>query len=725
MVQEKNNRCSFVRAFLFISLVLAFAFSFSVHAENSSTVTVRFMDAYGGSTGLPEQYVTSGQKLKLPAAPADAKAASYVVSGSPSWKPVKGKYNDYLKSSTDLTYNQVREMSLYYGNGSVLTLYSTRALRLAHYNSSGDTLYGESYYYEGTTAAVNGSPNQSEAGYKGWANAKGSSSVWAEFGQQIIMQEDLNLYLVEYPRLRYFDKSGSKLLYTEYYSPGTTVELRTPPDVSNYRQRGWSTKKKSSSAAYTSGSTLTLNSNLDLYAVYKYLPYTVKFRDTSGKDPSGSFKKLSVRAAGGDYINLPAVPKLKNFIALGWSTKKNDTSARKKEGAKVKITKNITYYAVYREARDLTITFVDEDGSTSEAFAALNMTVKEGTEFKLPALPNKDGRAAVCWKRNVGGTKKSYSAGLKVKAGGNCRFYACYEEVVRAILHYNDGTTYTTVDVGKNSKYSLPSMENPDGYTFVGWGTKKGMRISPKKPINSYYYPGTKVTMNNTKHFYAILMKRSEEGSIVKGQISGSGSPDTSAYKRIIIVGDSRTARLKLTLDKQTIKYSNKNITFIYKGGGTINWLQKTGYPKVLSALKKEDSSDKRPAAVVFNMGINDLNNYSAYASFYKKIAPELKEQNCELFIMSVNPINSVMIKKAGFVSRSEFQVRAFNSNLKKSLAGTYRYIDVYTWLKKTGYSTDRGDAGYDVGQDDGLHYTVNTYKRIYLRCLQFLAGVI
>ena len=725
MIKEKNNRCSFPGVFLFISLALAFVFSLSVHAEDNSNITVRFLDAYGVSTGLPEQSVTSGQTLTLPTAPADTRAASAVVSGVPSWKPVKNKYNDYLHSSTSISYDQIKELALSYGNGNVLTLYSTKALRLAHYNSSGDTLYGESYYYEGTSATVNANPKPSQKAYRGWANAKGSSSVWAEFGQKITMQEDLNLYLVVYTRLRYFNKSGSKLLYTEYYSPGASVTLKTPPDVNNSRTLGWSTKKNGSSAAYSSGSKITLNKTLDLYAAYKYLPYTVRFRDNSGKNPSGSYNKLTLRAARGDYIKLPEVPKLNNYVALGWSTNKNDTAARKKEGEKVKITKSITYYAVYREARDLTISFVDENGSAPEAFAALNMAIKEGTEFTLPPLPEKEGYTASCWKISVNGTKKSYKAGLKLKAKGNCRFYASYVETVQAILYYNDGKTYMTVDLGKGSKYRLPSMENPEGYTFMGWGTKKGMRLNPRNPIDSYYLPGTMVTMKGTKHFYAILMKRSEEGSIVKGQLSGAGSPDTSAYKRIIIVGDSRTARLKLALDKQTIDYSRKNVTFIYQGGASLGWLKETGYPRVQSALKKEDSQDTRPVAVVFNMGVNGLDEYNAYASFYKEIAPELVKQNCRLFIMSVNPVNSAMIKKVGFKPRAEWQVRAFNTSIKKSLSGIYTYIDTCSWLTKTGYSTDRGTAGYDVGKDDGLHYTVNTYKRIYLRCLQFLAGEI
>lgn len=59
--------------------------------------------------------------------------------------------------------------------------------------------------------------------------------------------------------------------------------------------------------------------------------------------------------------------------------------------------------------------------------------------------------------------------------------------------------------------------------------------------------------------------------------------------------------------------------------------------------------------------------------------------------------------------------VRTFNSGLAGELGSQYHYIDVYSYLMRTGYGTvsNTGD-----GTDDGVHYTPKTYKRIFTFCL-------
>lgn len=88
---------------------------------------------------------------------------------------------------------------------------------------------------------------------------------------------------------------------------------------------------------------------------------------------------------------------------------------------------------------------------------------------------------------------------------------------------------------------------------------------------------------------------------------------------------------------------------------------------------------------------------------------------------MSVNPVNSKMNEKTNHTVRKEADVRQFNSYIKSGLAQDYTFIDTYSWLMQTGYSTDSNGYGIDTGVDDGLHYSTRTYKRIYHYCLDFL----
>ena len=87
--------------------------------------------------------------------------------------------------------------------------------------------------------------------------------------------------------------------------------------------------------------------------------------------------------------------------------------------------------------------------------------------------------------------------------------------------------------------------------------------------------------------------------------------------------------------------------------------------------------------------------------------------KNCSLYYMSVNPINGG--EKGSTKNRKCEDVRTFNSGLTGELGSQYHYIDVYSYLMRTGYGTvsNTGD-----GTDDGVHYTPKTYKRIFTFCL-------
>ena len=104
-----------------------------------------------------------------------------------------------------------------------------------------------------------------------------------------------------------------------------------------------------------------------------------------------------------------------------------------------------------------------------------------------------------------------------------------------------------------------------------------------------------------------------------------------------------------------------------------------------------------------------------------KKATPDILQlAACELYFMSVNPVNRLMLPNAGRADRSEAAVRSFNQYMKANLSSAYTYIDMYSYLKSTGYSF--ASDHYGTGTvDDGLHYTTRTYKRIFAKCMDSL----
>ena len=88
---------------------------------------------------------------------------------------------------------------------------------------------------------------------------------------------------------------------------------------------------------------------------------------------------------------------------------------------------------------------------------------------------------------------------------------------------------------------------------------------------------------------------------------------------------------------------------------------------------------------------------------------------------MSVNPVNSAMIKAYGGTYRTEAQVAAFNKSIRMSLCSGstnyFTYIDACTALQKYGWISNFQNKGIY----DGVHYSYQTYLRIYDYCIRNL----
>ena len=104
-----------------------------------------------------------------------------------------------------------------------------------------------------------------------------------------------------------------------------------------------------------------------------------------------------------------------------------------------------------------------------------------------------------------------------------------------------------------------------------------------------------------------------------------------------------------------------------------------------------------------------------------KQVALNLKKYNCTMYYMSLNPVNSAMIKNTGTRTRTEANVKTFNSSIKANLCSgsgkCFTFINTYTELKSNGWlSINKWTNKYD-----GLHYSYNTYLRIFNSCMNNL----
>lgn len=602
-----------------------------------------------------------------------------------------------------------------YMEDRVLTFYAAKKCRVTLYNNSGTSIYdgGILEAYEGQTVVLPDMPGSKYVNY-GWTSVKGGREVEFELNSRYRILDDLDLYMIRYTALKVefrllngsSNSAYSGLTITAV--KGDKVKLPEIPQRTGYTGKGWSKTKNKGSVSYKQGQTITISGNMTLYAVQSKLPYSISFNNNSGTSTSKTYADLKMYAAKNQTITLPELPNAKGYQNVGWTTAKGKTTPVYKAGSKVKVTKNMKFYTVRRKSNYYNVEFFYGNGKSNSAYKKLKMRVEEGTEIKLPLVPARNGYINKGWstRKNpvVATSRKTYTVRRNVK------FYSVQVKAVKVTLYKESGDFYRSTTMAKGSVYTLPCVRNAAGYTFMGWSDK------PKQSVNPQYEPEMEITVEEDMDLYAAVFRKSDEPDLPADKLP---QWNNYKYKRVVFVGDSRTAYMENVLKNAGAR--TEGIEFISKVGGRLDWFKTVAYPKLYSIVKNETASIlAKPTAVVINLGINDLENQNGYVMYMNSIAKELKKHNCELFFMSLNPVNRSMLEEAGKKDRSEAKVRLFNNTLRRALGAQYSYIDTYSYLKNTGYGFDSSSTGVG-GSDDGLHYTAKTYKRIFTYCMKTL----
>lgn len=500
---------------------------------------------------------------------------------------------------------------------------------------------------------------------------------------------------------------------------GTRITLPEVPAVSGYKSLGWAVKKNATTAKYKAGQKIKVRKNLKLYAVrVKISTSRVTFNNNTGTSKSSAYKALGKKVETGSTITLPELPAVIGYSAVGWTTTKGGATPLYEAGSTVTITGATVFYSVYEKTTTYTVSFYAYNGKSNANYRKLKSVVNANEYLTLPSVPERSGYVSLGWstsKNATSASKNVLKAGEKLKVTKNTKLYAVQEAGVSITLCKNDGTVYRTVSVGKGNYFTLPAIANGSGTTFLGWSRTQGQTTNPE------YEAGGTIRVNSAIKLYAVVFDRSQEPDLSAANMTQMDFWKEK-YKQVIFVGDSRTVGMENTLDYQfgTSSTVTWNVKFVCSAGKGLTWLQNEGYTELMNIINRNNSVQK-PTAVIFNLGINDLSNLPSYVTYMDSIADTLKNKNCQLFYMSVNPGNSKTMENIGRAVRNEASVRRLNKTIQQKLSEDYTYIDTYSWLMYTGYSTNSSYSGRDSSTDDGLHYTTKTYKRIYYHCLEFL----
>ncbi len=159
--------------------------------------------------------------------------------------------------------------------------------------------------------------------------------------------------------------------------------------------------------------------------------------------------------------------------------------------------------------------------------------------------------------------------------------------------------------------------------------------------------------------------------------------------RKCVFIGDSRFVGMNNAVSM------DDNYECIAKVGAGYDWLISTAIPALEELVSSDTEVDE--CVIVLGLGVNDTYNIDEYIDAYNELLSEYT-----VYVVSVNPVE----EGSEFVSNG--QIRSFNDKL---LELDIDYIDCYSYLIDTGFETV-----------DGVHYTADTYKKIYYYLLECIS---
>lgn len=420
----------------------------------------------------------------------------------------------------------------------------------------------------------------------------------------------------------------------------------------------------------------------------------VVFANSNGVVSNDTFRKWARTVTKGSYIQLPTVNR--SGYKCVWVEKSGTKELKYATGRNVRITKNtkfcLRYYKLY------TVRYYTMNGS--KEYTSLREQGYQGQVLTFPLYPTATGYKFLGWSTSING-KTVKKEGDSLRVTGNMKFYIVGKKITGVNLRKYDGTVWKVVDTSSGSA-TFPAVNLNSANMCLGWSRTKGKTTNPE------YKAGDKIPTRTGNYYMVVFFSKQDRApaSIIK----------PTKHQMVYFVGDSRTVGLQLALGNS----APSNVDFVCKGNQGLDWFRQTGYRELLRKLSKQSRKTKK--AVIINLGVNDMSNINTYVVYMRKVSENLKQNyNCDMYYLSVNPVNSAMIRSYGAGTRTEAQVAAFNKTIYQKLCSgsdrAFIYINTCTNLQKYGWSSNR----YDAGIYDGLHYSVETTLRIYGYCIRKL----
>lgn len=248
--------------------------------------------------------------------------------------------------------------------------------------------------------------------------------------------------------------SGAPSATYGYYGKSTTLST-TIPDRDDYKFVGWATSSSSTSAKYDAGDSVTLTSNLTLYAVWKQDVYKISYNANGG---SGA-PSPQTKTAGVNLTLSTTIPSRNGYTFAGWATSSTGSVAYV-AGSTYSKDAEVTLYAVWTPWTH-TVVFNANGGSGAPS----SITAKTDSDNILPTtIPVYGNNLFKYWSNSIDASEeenienvKRFYAGSKyniIQNGGTVTLYANWAS--RDTMIFDDGVV-ECIEIVEDDNYGLYS----------------------------------------------------------------------------------------------------------------------------------------------------------------------------------------------------------------------------------------------------------------------------
>ena len=268
-----------------------------------------------------------------------------------------------------------------------------------------------------------------------------------------------------------------------------------------YTFTGWNTKADGSGTSYTNGQTITLTSNLTLYAQWKKdVIYTITFNANGG---SGTMSALSVKEGASQKLTANSFTRT-GYIFTGWNTKADGSGTSYTNGQTITPTSNLTLYAQWGGGNQtftvngVSFTMVGVEGGTF----TMGATSEQGSDADSDETPT---HKVTLSSYSIGETEVTQEL-WKAVMGSNPSSFSGNQNPVESVSWHDCQTFITKLNQLTGKKFRLPTEAEWE-FAARGGNKSKGYKYAGSNTIGNVAW----YTDNSSSKTHPVKQKAANE----------------------------------------------------------------------------------------------------------------------------------------------------------------------------------------------------------------------